>query len=216
MSLLKDPFTKDPWSNLEPADPTAAMVVTPERLVIARVDDPFLRLTVQFNPTQFEEVVVANYQRMNVVGSSYKPLQYMGSENHALRLDLFFHANISGRSPSTGERTVDPFTKASDYTITKIHEARNFLMSLVYPTEVQGALVKTAAPPRVFLLWPNMVSMTCVFTRIRFQHEMFRTNGMSRQIRAECDIEEASDVQILSSDVRQYGTLRAAVQSQDF
>lgn len=191
-------------------DPSAAFVA-PQRLLMVRLSDPRTRFLAQFNPTEFEEMLSVQYVRQAPVGLPHRVLQYTGTENHQLRFELFFHGNFDGvPGPSVVAEGFRPKPAPITFnrTIESIHDARRFLLSLCYPTAIgEGVL---AAPPRVLVIWPNVVSMNCVVTRITFRHEQFELRGATRQLRAQLEIEEIRDFRLLSEDVDLDGTRRSS------
>jgi len=144
-----------------------------------------------FVPEKFDEMVEVVYARLRVLGLSHEVLHYVGTDNHKFDgFDLFFR----GESPDQ---------------VAAIHDGRAFLLSLCYaPSGVTG--VRDGAPPRVLFVWPQMVSMTCVITRVRISHERFNRIGMTTEFRATIDLEEIRDVRLTSEDVRAFATARTS------
>lgn len=187
------------------------------RLQLIKLDEPEQTLTVQFNPTQFQEVVQANYTELAPIGGTGKTLHFSGNENHKFSMELFFHANHNqpgSRNPVFDSNLIpdEGFTNVRDVVSTirdrsyQILDARNFLLSLVYPSRSDEII--QSAPSRVLLVWPEMVSMTVVVRRINITHELFTLHGSSRQYRANMEFEEVRDVRILQEDVLFNGTIR--------
>lgn len=134
----------------------------------------------QFNPEQFEESVSANYKRQGVTGLSHEVLQFSHSTNHQTSLDLAFVAN----SPADLERMT---------------AARRFFLSLAYPR--RGEDVLGGAPPRVLVVWPRMLSLTCVMSTVRIAHNSFNRLGYSVRFVATVQLEEIRDFRITSEEV---------------
>jgi len=188
------------------------------KMKIIKLDEPEQSLIVQFNPTQFQETVVANYAELAPIGGTGKTLHFSGNENHKFVMELFFHANHAdsgGRQPfldsdlipEEGITNVRNVISSQNSRLFAIHDARNFLLSLVYPSN--SGDITLASPPRVLLIWPEMISMTCVVKSVNIQHEAFTVHGASRQYRAQIEFEEVRDVRLLQEDVLLNGTIRS-------
>lgn len=153
------------------------------------------QLEFPFMPTTFTESVVVSYARQKILGMSHEQLQYSNTGNYTIPgLEFFFRA-----MPSPGEETTDNRALA-------MHDARNFLMSLCYPS--QATSIAQGGPPRILFVWPNMVALTCVLSQLQITHEKFDRTGASQIYRANVNLEEVRDARILSEDVRSYGMTR--------
>ncbi len=193
----------------------------PAKVAITKLDDPRRTLIVQFNPTGFEESLQVNYDRLAPIGLSHRVLQYTGTDNHTIRMQLFMHANFRGdTSPSpkfdpvlppdsdTGANVDELGNSAPvDRALARIHQARRFLLSCCYPKS--HASIDSGAPPRVLIVWPEVLALTCAVTRISFKHELFRLTGKTRQMRVDLELEEARDLRLLSRDVERLGAQRS-------
>lgn len=155
-------------------------MANPPKMTVSNLNTG-LTMRAQYNPTQFEEQVAANYTRQNVPGLSHMPLQFQNSANEQFSFELFFRAE-----------------KESE--MVEIHRWRRFLKSLVIPRG--GAdTIQGGAPPRVLLVWPRMLSLTCVLTTAKFTHEHFNQMMQSRVFRVAVQFEEIRDVRMASDDV---------------
>lgn len=188
------------------------------KMRIIKLNEPEQSLIVQFNPTQFRETVTANYSELAPIGGTGKTLHFSGNDNHKFEMELFFHANHAqpgGRSPfldsdlipEEGITNVRNVINSQNERLFQIHDARNFLLSLVYPAN--SGDITLAAPPRVLLVWPEMISMTCVVRSVNIQHELFTVHGASRMYRANLTFEEVRDIRLLQEDVILNGTIRS-------
>jgi hypothetical protein len=148
-------------------------------------------LEAQFNPTQLRETIVVNYARLAVLGLSHKPLQYQNTDNHTFPIELAFRAY-----DAKGNRLDD--NKA----------ARRFLMSLCYPRR-GSSTVTGGAPPRLLFVWPGLMSLVAVITKLEFEHTLFNFLGDPVHSSAKIDLEEIRDVRLFSEDVLAQGTLRS-------
>lgn len=164
-----------------------AMSRKPERMTLADLLTGE-SLEVQFNPEQLPEEVTVNWTRLSVPGNSHQQLQYGNTNNHTYSLDIFFEAH-------------------SEEELERIAEARNFLLSLCYPSGNAGD-VATGGPPRVLFVWPNITTFTAHVARVRIVHQRFTLYGESSRYLATVEIEEVRDGRLTSEAVRAIGTRR--------
>lgn len=144
-----------------------------------------------FTPEKFTEQIVVEYARQQVLGLSHQPLQYTGTQNHTIPdLDFFFRATTPAE-------------------IESIHDGRRFLMSLCYPPDGADS-IRRGGPSRVLFIWPQVVVMTFVITRLNISHEKFNVEGRTTVFRAKIQIEEIRDARLTADEVRERGTIRAA------
>ncbi|MCG8670588.1 MAG: hypothetical protein MI867_14315, partial [Pseudomonadales bacterium] len=143
-----------------------------------------------FTPEQFQEDITVEYVRQNVLGLSHQPLQYRGTSNHVIPdLEFFFRAT-------------------SREEIERIHNGRRFLLSLCYPPD-NANTIRRGGPTRVLFVWPQVVTMTFVITRLSITHEKFNQEGRTTVFRAKLTIEEIRDARLTADEVRERGTIRA-------
>jgi hypothetical protein len=200
-----------------------------KKMYLVKLGYPEFLLQAQFNPTQLPERVSANYQKLAPVGLSHKIHQYVGTENHSMTLDLFFHSNHYEKMPEPIFQGIAPgdFASVSDIDLNntpppgdividddfdktrlqKIAAARNVLLSLVYP-EAASTIVQ-AAPPKVLFIWPNMFSMVTRVMSVDIRHERFTQDGATRQFKATVVFEESRLTRLVHNDVLQDGTMRS-------
>lgn len=148
------------------------------------------RIEAQFNPTSIQENITIEYSRQQVLGMSHQPLQYKNTGNQQLPLELYW------RSESRTE-------------IEAHQDNRKFLYSLCYPRS--GATnVVGGAPPRVLIVWPNYLSLTCVVTGLSIRAEQF--NNELTPVKWSCSValEEIRDVRLTSEEVRASGLVRSS------
>lgn len=157
-----------------------------------------------FNPTGFEEQVQVNWNRRQVLGLSHEPLQYGNTGNWTFSLDLYMRGTKSVTANPFTESTIkDKAPKGLD----DIMAIRKFLMSLAYP--VSGTTIGEGGPPRVLVVWPHIMSITCVVTSVKFANQRFNVEGYPVEYVASVGFEEIRDTRISSSDIRQLGTERS-------
>ena len=154
----------------------------------------------QFNPTQWEEQVGVNWNRQNVPGLSHQPLQYGFTENMKVSLDLFARGEAPGEVNQSAVKDKDVKGLAG------ILDFRKFLMSLVYPR--QSSTVGGAGPPRILLVWPNVLTLNVIATSYKVQHSRFNIQGTTVEYVATMGFEELRDTRITSEQVRILGAER--------
>jgi len=120
-----------------------------------------------FNPTQLTEKLQVNWNRQVVPGLSHQVLQFQSTSNRQLTgvefyLDRFFATEQPG----------DP----------NILEFRAFLRALTAPPAVTEGVLATA-PPRVLVVWPNVVTIECVVASIDFQYRLLRNGSRTAHLR---------------------------------
>ena len=142
----------------------------------------------QFNPAGFEEAIEVNWARLKIPGLSHERLHFVHTGNLKLSLELTFDA-------------LDPAT-----TLDTILQARRFLMSLCYP--LAGEDVASTSPPRVLVVWPATVSLTCVVGSLSFKYARFNIQSVPVQFTARIALEEIRDVRLTSDEVLADGSQR--------
>jgi hypothetical protein len=152
----------------------------------------------QFNPTQLDEDLAVNWNKLAVLGLSHMPLQYQQTDNHAMSFELAFRAWDK-----------NPTSRLAD-----IHYKRRFLLSLCYPSRNSPATVVGGAPPRVLFVWPSslaggFVSLTSVIKKLHLSHTFFNRKGDSVHFSCKVDLEEIRDFRLYSEDVLTMGTARS-------
>ena len=137
-----------------------------------------------------------NYSRLQVPGLSHEILQFSSTGNVTLPVELYLDKYFA-RAVSAEE---DPDTLAF----------KRFLQALTVPAG--GASdVASGGPPRALLVWPGLVSLTCVVTGLEFRYEQFGARGEVLVYRAQITFEEIRDVRITSEEMRVQGSLRGAM-----
>lgn len=163
---------------------------TPERMSLANVATG-QTLDVQFNPTEFDESLDVNWNRLAILGLSHMPLQYLQTGNQGFSFELALRAwDKNGNQ------------------MPNIMSARNFLLSLCYPSRTSQD-IKGGAPPRVLFVWPGLVSIISVISRLKAKYTLFNKQGQPVHFSYTVDIEEIRDVRLYSEDVLAQGTQRS-------
>ena len=139
-----------------------------------------------FNPTQLTEKLQVNWNHLVVPGLSHQVLQFQSTSNTQLSgiefyLDRFFATTL-------GSDTV-------------LGEFRAFLRALTVP--VGGTeTVATTAPPRVLVIWPEVLTVECVVNSVEFQYRQFGVDGRVLVYTATVGFEAILDVRVTSEELR--------------
>jgi hypothetical protein len=149
-------------------------------------------LAAQFNPTELEESMGVNYSRLTVPGLSHQVMQYVHTENVTYSFDLFFDATDYG-------------TEGPD----RITTSRNFLYAACHPKATPGRIVGAGAPELLFV-WPNMISLVCLLTKLNFRYTRFNKLLMPTAYTATVTLEELRSSIVTMEDVSTFGTRRGA------
>lgn len=142
----------------------------------------------QFNPSRFQEDISVNYARPAVLGLSHQPLQYLGTTNLSIPIELFFLS-----------RDIQTHDNAQ--------HAKRFLQSLCYPSRGSDSIV-AGQPPRALVSWAKVVSLTCKLVNLSVRSTRFNIKGEVVQYTARCQFEEMRDVRWTSEDAFRLGSLR--------
>ena len=131
-----------------------------------------------FNPTQLTERIQVNYSRLPVLGLSHQVLQYQSTGNRVVPGVEFY---------------LDRFVAESEPSGQDILAFRSFIRSLTVPPTGTETVVRTT-PPRVLLLWPEVLTLEAVVTDVEFQYRQFGTDGRLLVYTATVGFEEILDV----------------------
>ncbi|MCP4678746.1 MAG: peptidoglycan-binding protein [Deltaproteobacteria bacterium] len=134
-----------------------------------------------FNPAQLVEKVQVNWTRLNVPGLSHQVLQYQSTTNRKLDgvefyLDRFF-ASAQPGSPD-------------------ILTFRSFLRGLTVPPS------EALAPPRTLVIWPKVLTVETVLTKLEFEYRQFATDASVLVYVAKCAFESILDLRVTSEELR--------------
>lgn len=162
-----------------------AMVRSPRCLLVNAVTGESIECL--FNPTQLTEKVQVNWNRLAIPGLSHQVLQFQSTGNRQLSgvefyLDRFFAAEQPG--------DVD------------ILEFRSFLRALTVPPEGTEDVASTA-PPRVLVIWPEVLTVEAVVTDVEFQYRQVGVDGTVLVYVATVTFEEILDARVTSEELRE-------------
>jgi len=132
-----------------------------------------------FNPPQLEERIEVRWSRLSPLGLGHQVLQY----------------------ESTGSRTfggvefyVDRFFASAVETDPDVLAFATFMRALTQPP-VSADTIGAAAPPRVLVVWPNVVTIETVVTELDLHFTDFARDGSVLLYTATCSFEQILDVQ---------------------
>jgi hypothetical protein len=140
-----------------------------------------------FNPIQLSEKVQVNWNRLQIPGLSHQVLQFQSTGNRQLSgvefyLDRFFAVEQPG---------------APD-----ILQFRSFIRALTVPPRRTEGVIQTA-PPRVLIIWPQVITVETVVTDVEFQYRQLAVDGTVLVYTATVSFEEILDVRITSQALRE-------------
>lgn len=140
-----------------------------------------------FNPTQLSEKVQVNWNRLVVPGLSHQVLQFQSTGNRQLPgvefyLDRFFAMEQPG----------DP----------DILQFRKFIRALTVPPAATEGVPETA-PPRVLIIWPQVITVETVVTDVEFQYRQLAVDGIVLVYTVTVGFEEILDVRVTSQALRE-------------
>lgn len=139
-----------------------------------------------FNPTQLTEKLQVNWNRLIVPGLSHQVLQFQSTSNTQLSgvefyLDRFF-ATTNGSDAVLGE-------------------FRAFMRSFTVPVGGTETVAATA-PPRVLVIWPEVLTVECVVNTVEFQYRQFGVDGRVLVYTATVGFEAILDVRVTSDQLK--------------
>ena len=161
--------------------------IPPDRVFLSSIaNNDFIEA--QYNPEELEELVGTTYAKLVVPGLSHSVKQFVNTDDYQANFTLRF----ASTSVEDHERNL---------------VARRLLMAWCYPRADQNALGR-AGPPRVLFVWPTLVSLTCVITKVRFKHTRFNLSMTPTLMEVAVQLEEIRDTLLLSDAVADKGTER--------
>ena len=123
------------------------------------------------NPTVLTEKIGVQWNRKVVPGLPFQVLQYQSTANSKIN-GLEFHLNKILASEREGNTDILTF--------------REFLRVLTVPA------AEGSAPPRVFVVWPKVLTVEAVVTSVEFRYQKFAADGSALLYTAACSFEEAT------------------------
>jgi hypothetical protein len=144
-----------------------------------------------FNPTQLAEKLQVNWNRLVVPGLSHQVLQFQSTSNAQLPNVEFY---------------LDRFFATANGSDAILREFRAFLRSLTVPVG-RTETVAATAPPRVIVIWPEVLTLECVVGSVEFQYRQFGADGRVLVYTATVGFEAILDMRVTSEPRRRPGNL---------
>lgn len=145
---------------------------------------------VMTNPEQIELVIDVGWNELEVPGQSHVPLQFKNVSNTTFPLDLYCSEYMDAGK------------------LNSLDDHSRFLQSLCYP-DYDANNVLEGAPPRILVIWPNVLSMTVVIRSLGIKYTHFSIeDGHPTRFTAAVKVSEIRDVRLSSADVRAQGFRR--------
>ncbi len=127
------------------------------------------------NPEGLTEKIGVQYRRHVVPGLGYQPLQYESTTNRGVPSLEFL---VDRRFVGTASEQQD------------ILRFRTFLLALTSPVTL-GA---PSAPPRVLVVWPQVLTLEGVLTDVEFRYQALTSEGGVLAYTATCGFEEVLEL----------------------
>lgn len=162
---------------------------TPVRMTLANLRTGETQ-PVMANPDQIELAIDVGWNELVVPGQSHEPLQFQNVKNTSFPLDLYCSEYMDQGK------------------INSLDDHSRFLQSLCYP-DYDANNVLEGAPPRILVIWPNVLSMTVVIRSLAIRYTHFSIeDGHPTRFTASAKVSEIRDVRLSSADVRAQGFRR--------
>ena len=146
------------------------------------------RLDAQSNPAELSLALTVGYGRAQVPGLTHEVLQYTGTKNLRIPMQLEYNA---GAGPDA---------------LAEVQKAQLFLQSAAYP--VRSDDLSGTSPPHLLILWPTYITLQALVTSITIQNTQFNRTGAPVRFRARLNLEEFREIRLLSDSVRRTGFRR--------
>jgi hypothetical protein len=148
-------------------------------------------IVAQYNPTEFEESIGTEWNRLTTPGSSHQRMHFSNTQNYTVSMELNFRA-----------------LSEEDYD--EVNTTRHHLMSWCYP---QSATASSPGqgPPRLLATWPLVFSIECYLISCTFKNKRFAPDGRCTMFTANVKFEECRDTRLTSEDVVQTSVVRGEV-----
>jgi hypothetical protein len=164
----------------------SAAVTRPPRCVLVNVATAE-SIECLLNPTELSEKLQVNWNRLVVPGHSHQVLQFQSTSNTVLSGVEFY---------------LDRFFASAHGNDSVLTEFRGFLRALTVPVARTQSVTETA-PPRVLVIWPNVLTVECVVNSVEFQYRQFDVEGRVLVYTATVGFEAVLDVRVTSEALRQ-------------
>ena len=138
------------------------------------------------NPAQLSEAIQVNYSRLAVPGLSHQVLQYQSTGNRRFSgLEFYMDRLFAAEQPGNPD----------------ILGFRSFLRALTVPPAGTQDVASTA-PPRVLVIWPQVLTVETVLTDLELCYCKLSADGSVLVYTATCSFEEILDVRVVSESLQ--------------
>lgn len=169
--------------------PAAQTVRAPQMILVNTVTGD--ARSAMFNPDELEEVLGATYAKLTVPGLSHQRKHFVNTDDVQYNFELFYHC-LDGSGPDG---------------LKAITDDRKFLYASVHPWRSDS--IQRGGAPRMLFIWPKLISLTCVMTKLTFKYTLFNREGDPVAWRAKITLEEIREQFVSMEDILDLGTLRA-------
>lgn len=140
------------------------------------------RVVAAFNPTEFEQSVPTDWNRMVAPGGSFSRIHFLSTRNYTVDLELYWTAFTSLEADIADK-------------------ARKQLLAWNYPEFNESGW--SLGPSRIHFIWPGpegqpVTDMTCYMIDLRVKNLRFARDGRVMRWTASMKLEEALDSYVLS------------------
>jgi hypothetical protein len=168
-------------------DSMEAYVRVPERFSVLNLSTDE-EVIAQLNPTEFEESISANWNRLGTPGASRQHMHFSNTDNGTVSLELYFRA-------------------ANEIEYDNINKAKYQIKSWCYP-QAATSTAPGKGPPVLLATWPMVFSIDCVLLSCTFKNKRFAPDGRCTMFTAQVKFEECSDGRLTSEDIVQASVVR--------
>ena len=157
----------------------------PDRMYLTNLDSGDLRRA-QYNPTEWEYTLAANYVEVEVPGMPMMPTHYHHTENPEIPLNLLLAAEDPAELDTVDER-------------------QRWLESFLYPWRGK------TRPPRILLSWPGEASLTCEMRKFAASRKRFNAALRTVEMEIKLTLKHIRGQRPYGDDVARDGLKRAAL-----
>jgi len=147
-------------------------------------DGELQTVNLQSNPESLSKSYAAVYVEHAPVGFTGTHKNFVGNKDIEFPLICWYHA-----------------TNRAEYA--QLIAAKNFLESLTYPGDATD--IKTNAPPKIMVTWPNNFSMVCRVETMTIDEQQFDRTGQLTMFTAVLNLFSVADKRLVKSSIKKIG-----------
>ncbi len=147
-------------------------------------DGELQTIYLQSNPETLSRTYSAVYVAHTPIGFTGTHRNFVGNGDVEFPLDVWYYA-----------------TNRREYE--ELVEAKNFITAIAYPSDAVD--IKTNAPPRVLITWPNNFSMICRIESVSIKDELFDRTGENTMFTAVLNLFSVSDLRLDKKVIKTQG-----------